>query len=569
MLSKLVTWMRGQPGTSDLRALVYMDEVFGFVPPTAEPPAKKPILTILKQRRASGVGMVLATPNPVDLDYKAMVNAGTWLVGRLQTERDKARVLEALKSAAGDADVGALDAAVGGLGKRRFLLVSAKAAEPSLFETRWAMSYLRGPLTRDQVAELMRDAVRPQVAPAAAGEEPAPGDGVTSVAPPGAAGTTVGYLDPAAPWAGDVGAVAGGTRLRAFLAARVAVRFDDARADVDEQEEYEALFGPLDGGLDLEPERAVDYDDRDFAAEPPPGAAYTLPRAEIGNAAFFRAAARGIERRLASREVLELQRNKELKLVSRPGEAAEAFAERCDLAAQAAEDAEAAKIRDRLEAKQDKLEQALELARRRREELDAQVRSRQANELAVGAGEVLGALLGGRRSARSITRALGRAASKRGSSTTAAERLTTADTKADRLRTPWSRSSWRSRSSSRRSTPTGRRRRPRSRRSRSARRRATCASPRSPSSGCRPPDRLLENERDLEVHLERDRAVLDDDLLPVDPGGPDVADRLAGLLETLAARVLEALRGVRRQLDDLGYGHAASLSRWARNVPGG
>ncbi|MGH3042895.1 MAG: ATP-binding protein, partial [Gaiellaceae bacterium] len=156
VLSKLVTWMRGQPGTSDLRTLVYMDEVFGFVPPTAAPPAKKPILTILKQGRAFGVGMVLATQNPVDLDYKAMSNAGTWLVGRLQTERDKARVLEGLRSAAGGADVAALDKAIGGLEKRQFLLVSAKASEPTLFQTRWAMSYLRGPLTRDQVAELMK-----------------------------------------------------------------------------------------------------------------------------------------------------------------------------------------------------------------------------------------------------------------------------------------------------------------------------------------------------------------------------------------------------------------------------
>src|SRR6185436_15831422 len=94
VLSKLVTWMRGQPGTSDLRTLVYMDEVFGFVPPTAAPPAKKPILTILKQGRAFGVGMVLATQNPVDLDYKVMANAGTWMVGRLQTANDKARVME-------------------------------------------------------------------------------------------------------------------------------------------------------------------------------------------------------------------------------------------------------------------------------------------------------------------------------------------------------------------------------------------------------------------------------------------------------------------------------------------
>ena len=108
-----------------------MDEVFGFVPPTAAPPAKKPILTILKQARAFGVGMVLATQNPVDLDYKAMSNAGTWLVGRLQTENDKARVLEGLRSAAGGADVAALDATIGGLGKRQFMLVEREGARRS------------------------------------------------------------------------------------------------------------------------------------------------------------------------------------------------------------------------------------------------------------------------------------------------------------------------------------------------------------------------------------------------------------------------------------------------------
>ena len=118
LLSKVVTWMRSQPGSSDLRALVYMDEVFGFVPPTAAPPAKKPILTILKQARAFGVGMLLSTQNPVDLDYKAMSNAGTWCVGRLQTERDKARILEALQSARGDSDTTALDRLISSLGKR-------------------------------------------------------------------------------------------------------------------------------------------------------------------------------------------------------------------------------------------------------------------------------------------------------------------------------------------------------------------------------------------------------------------------------------------------------------------
>ena len=134
--------MRGQEGTPDLRALAYMDEVFGYVPPSAAPPAKKPILTIFKQGRALG-SVSSSTQNPVDLDYKAMANAGTWLVGRLQTENDKARVLEGLRSAAGGTDVAELDRAIGGLGKR-FLLVSAKASAPRLLTTRWAMSYLCG-----------------------------------------------------------------------------------------------------------------------------------------------------------------------------------------------------------------------------------------------------------------------------------------------------------------------------------------------------------------------------------------------------------------------------------------
>ena len=241
VFAKLVTWMRGQSGTSDLRALAYMDEVAGYVPPTAAPPAKKPILTILKQGRAFGLGLVLSTQNPVDLDYKAMSNAGTWLVGRLQTENDKARVLEGLRSAAGGADISALDSSIGALQKRQFMLVSAKDSRPRVFSTRWAMSYLRGPLTKEQVQQLMSAAPRPaEAAPAAAAgaaprrASPHPAAPLaadeTSVAPAVAAGATVSYLDPAAPWAAQVGATAGVTRLHAFVATRVSLRYDDTAA---------------------------------------------------------------------------------------------------------------------------------------------------------------------------------------------------------------------------------------------------------------------------------------------------------------------------------------------------
>jgi hypothetical protein len=456
VFSKLVTWMRGQAGTPDLRALAYMDEVFGYVPPSASPPPKKPILTIFKQGRAFGLGLVLSTQNPVDLDYKAMSNAGTWLVGRLQTENDKARVLEGLRSAAGDTDVAALDAAIGGLGKRRFLLVSARSSAPRLLATRWAMSYLCGPLTKEQVARLepktaaadegtlqaatgsvetpAAEATQAEPAPAAT-QAPAPAQELaadeTTVAPPVASGVPVCFLDPAAPWAPGIGAVPGSNRLRAFLAARVSLRYDDSTAAVDEQEEFEAVYGPVDGGVDLESETQVDYDDRDFAAAAPAGAVYVLPGAPVDKAAFFTDTAKEIRRRLVDRRPLELQRNRTLKLVSRPGESEGDFAARCDAAAQERADAEAAKIRDRLEAKRDRLDRALEQAQRRVEELEVDTRSRQTTEVLAGAGALLGALFGGRRSTRSMAGALSGAASRRGMSSRAAERKETAEQKVE------------------------------------------------------------------------------------------------------------------------------------------
>src|SRR3954452_5851756 len=155
VLSKLVTWMRKQSGTTDLRALLYMDEVAGYLPPTAMPPTKKPIMTLMKQARAFGVGVVLSTQNPVDVDYKALSNAGTWMIGRLQTDRDKQRLLDGMSAAAGGVDVAALGDVISGLGKRAFVLRRAGKDVPEVFTTRWAMSYLRGPLTREQIAVLM------------------------------------------------------------------------------------------------------------------------------------------------------------------------------------------------------------------------------------------------------------------------------------------------------------------------------------------------------------------------------------------------------------------------------
>ena len=156
LYSAIETWMRSQAGTTSLRALVYFDEIFGYLPPTANPPSKKPMLRMLKQARAFGVGMVVATQNPVDIDYKGLSNAGTWFVGRLQTERDKERLLDGLQGAAGgNFDRSASDKMLSGLGKRVFLVNNVHSrGGPELFQTRWAMNYMAGPMTRNQIADL-------------------------------------------------------------------------------------------------------------------------------------------------------------------------------------------------------------------------------------------------------------------------------------------------------------------------------------------------------------------------------------------------------------------------------
>ncbi len=305
LLSKVITWMRKQSGTTDLRALVYMDEVMGYVPPTAEPPTKKPIMTLMKQARAFGVGMVLATQNPVDIDYKAISNAGTWMVGRLQTERDKARLLDGMSAADGGVDVQTVGATIGGLAKREFVLRRAGQQAPVVLTSRWAMSYLRGPLTRDQIASLMasqREAAAAPVAaapveagaveagpavasPAAAAVSAVVASGTTDDATPMmpevAQGVTVTWVDQAAPWLSAVGGATGTDRRAAAAVARIRLRYDDERADLVADEEYEVVLHPLTATADPAAAAAVDYDDRDLQPAAPGPVNYVLPAAPI------------------------------------------------------------------------------------------------------------------------------------------------------------------------------------------------------------------------------------------------------------------------------------------------
>ena len=154
LYSAVETWMRSQKGTTSLRAILYFDEIFGYIPPISNPPSKMPMLRMLKQARAFGVGQVLVTQNPVDLDYKGLSNTGTWFIGRLQTERDKERLLDGLEGAAPGLDRRTYDRQISALDKRVFLLHNVHEERPELFHTRWVMNYLTGPLTRTQIPAL-------------------------------------------------------------------------------------------------------------------------------------------------------------------------------------------------------------------------------------------------------------------------------------------------------------------------------------------------------------------------------------------------------------------------------
>ncbi len=420
ILSKLISWMRTQQGTGGLRAMVYLDEVMGFAPPNGNPPPKKPILTILKQARAFGVGMILSTQNPVDLDYKAISNAGTWLIGRLQTEQDKNRLVDGLRSADGEVDIAELSDTISGLGKRQFVLRTTRSSSLPLFTTRWAMSYLAGPLTRTQLSTLMADkkstvastATMPAQSDETADSAPPIGDDESPTAPKWPTSIDVRFAATSSPWLDAVGADANGKRLMPALAARVSLLFDETKADLRHQQEWEAIIPLVDSIIDVDNAIAVDFDDRDLVTEAPDASVYALGHNDV-TAAELKKAQTAIKNELYTTQTITLLKNSTLKLWSRPGESADDFNLRCDAAAQDKADAETAKIRTRLEKKMGTVQTALAKAEDRVHELQIQAEGRRENQMVNVATSVLGGLLGGRSRTRGMASAARRVSSGR------------------------------------------------------------------------------------------------------------------------------------------------------------
>jgi hypothetical protein len=309
LLSRVRSWLRSQPGSTSLRALIYVDEIFGFFPPSGEPPTKKPLLALLKQARAFGVGTVLATQNPVDLDYKGLANCGCWWVGTLQTERDRRRLADGLTDAAGLTDV---DALLNQTKKRVFLLHDVHRKGPELFETRWAMSYLRGPMTRDELAKLKKAAPAGAAAPAA----PPPPPVVPSGPPMLPADWPARWLDRR-----------GGDRATPYLWVKAAVRYKSGKGTSDEITTTK-LF-PLEAAT---PREVVQGDDLELEGKalsesaPRPLSYGELP-SWVG-AKGVKEAEKALKERLPDLLATTLFRDPLSGLLSNPGEDEEAFAAR-------------------------------------------------------------------------------------------------------------------------------------------------------------------------------------------------------------------------------------------------
>jgi len=391
LAGQTVSWMRSQGGTSSLKALFLMDEVFGYVPPVSNPPSKKPILTLMKQARAYGLGVVLATQNPVDLDYKGLSNAGLWFLGRLQTARDKARVLDGLEGAAASAggsfDRGRLDRLLSGLEQRRFLMHSVHGDEETLFQTRWTMSYLRGPLLREEIKRLATDAAR----------ETAPGPAATAAAKPFHGGPRPmlppGVREVFFPPAGHVSPDAT-IHYQPHVLGRAIVRYSLTGAGVEEHRETVCL-APAGDSLG---ESA--WDGAQLLAEAPeiepaprPGSFAPLPPALAGPRGYA-ALATSLKGWLGRTSRLVAWRAPSIDEVSRPGESEGDFRSRIAHRIRERRDAELERVRAREATKLASLADRIERARQKVEKEKAEAKNQSLQTYVSIGSAVLGALFG-------------------------------------------------------------------------------------------------------------------------------------------------------------------------------
>lgn len=401
LLNAIIGWMRRQQGTSSLKALLYMDEIFGFFPPLANPPSKKPMLLLLKQARAYGLGVVLATQNPVDLDYKGLSNIGTWFVGRLQTSQDQNRVLDGIVgSSDGLLDRSYVKNLLADMKGRQFLLTSAHLDEPALFETRWVMSYLKGPVSLQDIGTLMQG--RQVLASREKGEAAtkAHHSGRLQDRPPllSEAIDQRYYLPPL---------LSENYVFQPWLAGTASVRFYNARRNIDELKSHNVRLY-LDESFDEPQWQEAELSEINLAecADTPPLASsfFSLPEM-FSSCKDLKAIEKGFADYLYQNKRLELLRAPSLKLESRPGETETEFSVRIADYLKEKKELAAEKVLGSFQLKRQRLEKRLDSALLKIDKEKSDVSSKTADTFISFGTAVLGAFFGRKAlSASTVTR---------------------------------------------------------------------------------------------------------------------------------------------------------------------
>jgi hypothetical protein len=409
LMNQMVGWMRRQTGTTSLRAMLYMDEILGYFPPVSNPPSKPPLLTLLKQGRAFGLGIVLATQNPVDLDYKGLANTGTWFLGRLQTERDKARMLDGLEGLSGGLDRAEADRVLSALKKRVFLMHNVHDQGPTVFETRWTLSYLRGPLSRDQIKSLTATArtaaagasgaggVTPQPGSATPAEPAATGSSASARARSSGPATSERPVVPPGIQEWFISGAAEAVTYAPGVLGAARVSFSDRALGVESTADVFYFASVTDAAIQLDWAAAerldIRPDDLSRAPQSPEARFEPLP-AVAAQPKKYPSWEKSLKTWLGQNERVTLLRHTGLDIVSRPAESERDFRIRLQHEARAARDAAVDAVRRKFASKQAALAERLRRAEQAVER-EAQQASDSKMQTAVSMGAtLLGALLG-------------------------------------------------------------------------------------------------------------------------------------------------------------------------------
>ncbi len=385
LLNKYIAWMRLQSGSSRLRTLLYMDEIYGFFPPVKNPPSKEPMITLLKQARAYGIGVVLSTQNPADLDYKALANIGTWFIGRLQTRQDIKRVIDALSSKSEKGiDKKQLVNTLANLPKRSFFIKSAHLEENRLFKTRWVMSYLKGPLTQKDISALMKPYKAQEEGLSAGGVSYAPSSDGFGAAPILDSSITQRF-EP------DLG---GTHSFEPWLAARYSVKFHDQRRGIDHSISQRALLR-LEADMIAPNWRDKEHEDIPFERWPSkaPSNGRFAPLAKfVSRDLALKQSAKALKEEIYQNERLTLYRNRKLKMESNPDESRADFLVRLQDRLDELKEEALDKLKERYETKEARLQERL---KRAQEQIEKEKADRTGSIISVGVS-ILSALFGGR-----------------------------------------------------------------------------------------------------------------------------------------------------------------------------